>query len=137
MCATGALSRSKRSSFCPSICTPFWTLPPGDADFSTRWRLIKAAFSRGIVPGEQRSRSRTSKGERGIWQRRFWEHTLRDENDFERHYDYIHFNPVKHGYVSAVRDWPYSSFHRFVKLGVLAVHWAGQGAMDADKFGER
>ena len=77
-----------------------FTLPPGDADYPTRWTLIKAGFSRNIPKTEHISASRRSKGERGIWQRRFWEHTLQDENDFRRHIDYIHYNPVKHGYVA-------------------------------------
>jgi len=79
-----------------------WTLPEGDPDFATRWRLIKSAFSRSLATGEQISDSRAAKGERGIWQRRYWEHTIRDENDFSRHMDYIHINPVKHGLVSAI-----------------------------------
>ena len=101
----------------PDHLHAIWTLPPGDADFATRWRLIKTAFSRGVAPGERRSPSREAKGERGIWQRRYWEHTLRDERDFERHCDYIHFNPVKHVHAGAAREWPDSSFHRFVYLG--------------------
>ena len=74
-----------------------WTLPEDDADFALRWRLIKSGFSHALPGGERTSASRAGKGERGIWQRRYWEHTLRDENDFARHLDYIHFNPVKHG----------------------------------------
>jgi len=79
-----------------------WTLPEGDADFSRRWRAIKSAFSRAIPAGEHLSPRRLAKGERGVWQRRFWEHVIRDERDFERHADYIHFNPVKHGHVRRV-----------------------------------
>lgn len=79
-----------------------WTLPEDDADFATRWRLIKSAFSRSLTRGERISDSRADKGERGIWQRRYWEHTIRDENDFTRHIDYIHINPVKHGLVPRV-----------------------------------
>jgi putative transposase len=82
-------------------------------------------------------RESLQQGERGIWQRRFWEHTLRDENDFTRHVDYIHFNPVKHGYVGRVRDWPYSSFHRFVRLGILPEDWAGDVTGTGARFGER
>ncbi len=74
-----------------------WTLPPGDADYQTRWALIKAGFSRAIPVGERRSMSRIKRGERGIWQRRYWEHLIRDNQDFEQHVDYIHWNPVKHG----------------------------------------
>jgi len=101
----------------PDHLHTIWTLPEGDADFATRWRLIKSAFSRSVATGERISDGRAAKGERGIWQRRYWEHTIGDENDFARHMDYIHINPVKHGLVARVSDWPYSSFHRMVKLG--------------------
>jgi putative transposase len=74
-----------------------WTLPQGDSDYSTRWALIKAGFSRGIKAGKRRSESRRKRGERGIWQRQFWEHMIRDDQDYRRHVDYIHWNPVKHG----------------------------------------
>jgi putative transposase len=88
------------------------TLPEDDADFSLRWRLIKAGFSKRLPRYESISQSRSSKLERGIWQRRFWEHAIRDDIDYQRHVDYIHFNPVKHGYVSNPHDWPYSTIHR-------------------------
>ena len=101
-----------------------WTLPPGDSDFSTRWHDIKARFSARMSHGERRSARRISKGERGVWQRRSWEHAIRDDNDFERHVDYIHFNPVKHGHVARVGDWRYSSFHRYVRRGMLPEDWA-------------
>ena len=114
-----------------------WTLTHGDADFAVRWRLIKSAFSRALPRGERISDSRLGKGERGIWQRRYWEHTLRDESDFARHVDYIHFNPVKHGHTGRVRDWPYSSFHRMVRLGIYPEDWAGDAGGDATNFGER
>ncbi|GAB4263636.1 MAG: transposase [Methylomicrobium sp.] len=100
-----------------------WTLPAGDDDFSMRWRQIKSAFSRRLPNGEWRSESRQSKGERGIWHRRFWEHVIRDDEDFARHVDYIHYNPVKHGWVSRVSDWPYSTFGRYVERGVYAASW--------------
>ena len=83
------------------------------------------------------SPSRSEKGERGIWQRRFWEHTLRDENDVARHVDYIHFNPVKHGHVTRVKDWPYSSFHRMVKVGEYPEDWGGDVGGGGKRFGER
>jgi putative transposase len=114
-----------------------WTLPEGDADFATRWRLIKSTFSRNLPIGERISGSRAAKGERGIWQRRYWEHTIRDESDFARHIDYIHINPIKHGLVTRVRDWPYSSFHRMVTLGVYPEDWAGDVADHGGVFGER
>lgn len=102
-----------------------WTLPEGDADYSIRWSLIKATFSRSLARGERRSVSRMKRGERGIWQRRFWEHCLRDENYYVRHVDYIHWNPVKHGHVQHVTEWAYSSFHRYVARGVYALDWGG------------
>jgi putative transposase len=101
-----------------------WQLPPGDNDFSTRWRLIKARFSRCIDHGEYVSESRWRKGERGIWQRRYWEHVIRDERDYRHHMDYIHYNPVKHGHVQSVKDWPHSSFHRWVERGAYPIEWA-------------
>jgi putative transposase len=113
-----------------------WTLPKGDTDFSSRWKAIKAAFSKKLPNGEARSASRAGKGERGIWQRRFWEHTIRDDRDYVAHIDYVHFNPVKHGLVSVLQDWPYSSFHRDVALGAYPAAWAG-GTMDIAEAGER
>lgn len=100
-----------------------WRLPEGDDDNSTRWRLIKSRFSRAIPGCERRTRSRRQKGERGIWQRRFWEHLIRDDADFRHHIDYIHFNPVRHGYVRSVGDWPYSSFRHWVMRGVYEPDW--------------
>ena len=114
-----------------------WRLPQGDADYPTRWKLFKTAFSRCIPKGERRSVSRISKGERGIWQRRYWEHTLFDGDDVNRHIDYIHFNPVKHGYVDRVVDWPYSTFHRYVELNRYPADWAGGGVEWGSGFGER
>jgi putative transposase len=99
------------------------TLPPDDADFASRWSQIKCGFSRELPAAQLRSSSQMRRRETGIWQRRFWEHAIRNDADFERHVDYIHFNPVKHGYVARVRDWPYSSFHRYVKNDLLAADW--------------
>jgi putative transposase len=122
----------------PDHLHTIWSLPEGDSDFALRWRLIKSAFSRELPPGEHVSESRAAKGERGIWQRRYWEHTLRDEHDLVRHIDYIHFNPVKHGHVTEVRDWPYSSFHRMVRLGICPEDWAGNVVDEGGThFGER
>ncbi|MBA1445337.1 MAG: transposase [Chromatiales bacterium] len=101
-----------------------WSLPTGDLDYQSRWALIKAGFSRGIPCGERRSHSRLKRGERGIWQRRYWEHLIRDERDYRRHVEYIHWNPVKHGWVNRVRDWPYSSFHAYVRKGLVSADWA-------------
>ena len=121
----------------PDHLHTIWTLPEGDADFSTRWRLIKSAFSRNLTSDERISWSRATKGERGIWQRRYWEHTIRDEEDFTRHTDYVHINPVKHELVTRVKDWPYSSFHRMVKIGTYPTDWAGDASHDGGDFGER
>ncbi len=108
----------------PEHLHTIWTLPENDIDYPTRWKKIKAHFSRRIPKEENRSKSLIAKGERGIWQRRYWEHVLRDENDFARHMDYIHFNPVKHGYAACANDWAYSSFHRYVKAGIYTEDWA-------------
>jgi putative transposase len=122
----------------PDHLHALWTLPADDSDFSTRWRLIKTIFSRGLHLTERVSPSRSRKGERGIWQRRFWEHTIRDSGDFARHVDYIHFNPVKHRYVERVQDWPFSSFDRMVRLGCCPREWAVRHGDEPDGgFGER
>jgi putative transposase len=120
----------------PDHLHAIWTLPAGDGDFALRWQLIKTHLSRAMPPFERRSPSRRSKGERGIWQRRYWEHTLRDESDFSRHADYIHFNPVKHGHVARVADWPHSSFHRYVQQGHYPANWAGGDNDGGGAFGE-
>jgi putative transposase len=122
----------------PDHLHAIWTLPDGDADFATPLGLIKSGFSHNLPRGERISASRAARGERGIWQRRYWEHTLRDENDFARHLvDYIHFNPVKHGHAVRVRDWPYSSFRRWVHLGAYPLDWTGDPGDNARSFGER
>ena len=89
-----------------------------------RWNLIKRRFSRALPKTERISASRQKKGERGIWQRRYWEHLIRDDEDFERHVNYIHYNPVKHGYVSSPVDWSYSSIHRYIQNGIISNNWA-------------
>jgi len=103
-----------------------WTLPPGDTDFSSRWSLIKGQFSRAIEKSERISQSRSARGERGIWQRRFWEHLIPDDEDFNRHVDYVHWNPVKHGWAQRVADWPHSSFHDYVRRGLYPENWGGE-----------
>ena len=97
----------------PDHLHAIWTLPKGDSDYSKRWTLIKSGFSRQLPKGEHINKSRYQKGERGIWQRRFWEHLIRDEEDYLKHIEYIHNNPVKHGYVGNPKDWPHSSIHKF------------------------
>ena len=93
----------------PDHLHSIWTLPADDADVAVRWMLVKTGFSRRLPAGEPRSASRRRRGERGIWQRRFWEHAIRDERDFAAHVDYVHFNPVRHGYVPEPQQWPYST----------------------------
>jgi putative transposase len=106
-------------------------MPADDADFCRRWRLIKAAFSRALPGIGSPSPSGARRGERGIWQRRFWEHLIRDQADYRAHMDYVHINPVRHGLVPSARDWPYSTFHRLVEQGVYPADWAGSVAVDA------
>ena len=112
-----------------------WTLPEGDTNFSLRWREIKRLFTKGFLqeigPGAVRNASRVNRNEAAIWQRRFWEHTIRDEADLAKHIDYIHFNPVKHNLVAEVEDWPWSSYHKFVRLGYYG--GCGSGRFDEVK----
>jgi putative transposase len=89
-----------------------WTLPEGDRDFPARWRGIKSRFGHAI-------------GQHGVWQNRYWEHTIRDERDYAAHFDYVHFNPVKHGLVVTVSDWPHSTFRHAIAAGHYPTDWAG------------
>lgn len=120
----------------PEHLHAIWTLPPEGDDYSGRWRAIKALFTRSLAKSGHRM-ARNPKGEYDLWQRRFWEHTIRDDEDLRRHVEYIHFNPVKHGQVARVSDWPYSTFHRYVRLGVYPIDWAGGGvAVAGAEWGE-
>lgn len=114
----------------PERLHSIWTLPDGDSNYPIRWKEIKRLFTRGyldqIGAGEIRNPSRIKRGEAAIWQRRFWEHTIRDLEDFNRHLDYIHYNPVKHELVKRVSDWPWSSFHRYVKMGYYERNWGDE-----------
>ncbi len=128
----------------PFVCNAFvvlpdhlhaiWTLPARDADYSTRWRLIKTRFVQQVGGFGPRSASKRSKRERGIWQRRFWEHSIRDEADFRVHMRYCWGNPVKHGLVNRAVDWPFSSIHRDIRAGRVDAEWAGDVA--DGEFGE-
>ncbi|UVE17253.1 transposase [Pseudomonas sp. LS44] len=109
----------------PDHLHALWRLPENDTNYPLRWSLIKAGFSRAIGHLETVTLSRRLKRERGIWQRRYWEHQIRDEQDLARHIDYIHGNPLKHGYVSRAVDWPYSSIHRYAREGVVTPDWSG------------
>ena len=102
-----------------------WRLPEGDSDNANRWSQIKTGFSKRLLVDERLSKSRLSRRERGIWQRRFWERLIADEEDLKNHINYVYINPLKHGYVKRVCDWRYSSFHRDVKCGVYENDWAG------------
>jgi putative transposase len=104
-----------------------WTLPAGDANYGKRWSLIKRYVSQASrhLTGQVVNASRDKRRELAFWQRRFWEHQIHDDADYARHVDYLHYNPVKHGLVSRVRDWPYSTFHPFVRFGIYPVDWAG------------
>jgi putative transposase len=120
----------------PDHLHAIWTLPNGDADFPVRWNLIKSAFSRALPAPADRTDSKVKKRDKGIWQRRYWEHVIRDDADLERHVNYIHFNPVKHGLVPRVSDWQHSSFHRFVSNGTLPEDWGGDIREISGRFGE-
>jgi putative transposase len=115
-----------------------WTLPTGDYDYSTRWKLIKRRFTRSYLKAggaeAAASVSRRSKGERSVWQRRFFEHTVRDEADWKRCVDYVHVNPLKHGLVARVIDWPWSSFHRYVRLGEYTPDWGNADIWYGDEW---
>ena len=110
----------------PEHIHAIWTLPPNDFEYAKRWMLIKANFSRQIPKTEPQCQSRIKKRERGIWQRRFWEHLIKNDMDYERHVDYIHYNPVKHGYVQSAIDWEFSSIHKHIKNGTLSRSWGSE-----------
>jgi putative transposase len=112
-----------------------WTLPPDDTDFSTRWRMIKTRFVRTLAPTETLTRSRIERGERGIWQRRFWEHHIRNDEELGHYADYCAINPVKHGHVRRPIDWPYSSFHRDLRRGIYTENWGSKVDLPGD-YGE-
>ena len=114
-----------------------WKMPDGDNDYPLRWSLIKAGFSRALEKTEHISKARRRKRERGIWQRRYWEHQLRCDADLARYVDYIHINPVKHGYVSAPVEWPYTSIHWYNQRGLLPPDWAASMDLNFPECGER
>ncbi|KTD47914.1 Transposase IS200 like protein [Legionella quinlivanii] len=113
------------------------TLPENDGNFSLRWNLIKGIFSRQLPINELISPIQKNRRERGIWQKRFWEHLIRDDLDIEHYVNYIHYNPVKHGHVAQPVDWPYSSIHRFVKNGILPSHWTVAKPSYSLDYGEK
>ena len=124
----------------PDHLHAIWILPSDDSDYPTRWSQIKETFTRSFLKagGSEgfRNASRIRRRERGIWQRRFWEHTVRDEDDLKRCFDYIHWNPVKHGLVERVQDYPWSTFHRHARQGEYDLVWGSvdpcPGAIDLE-----
>ncbi len=124
----------------PDHMHAIWTLPHNDSDFANRWRLIKryVTLACGDILHQPAlmTASKTKHRESTLWQRRYWEHLIRDDADYANHMDYVHFNPVKHGLVSRVSDWPHSSFHRYVKQGVYAENWGVSVQFDKANFGE-
>jgi len=114
----------------PDHMHAIWTLPAHDDDFSGRWKAIKIAFAKALPKTEYVSPVRAANGERGIWQRRFWEHTIRNDDDYAAHVDHVHIKPVKHGLVTKLTDWPCSSFHKFVARGACSPDWLGSGDSD-------
>lgn len=141
--ALRAVKRAHRFTIDAFVLLPdhlhcLWTLPEGDADYALRWNLVKRRVSqqvRHLITTDLTS-SRRKRRELGLWQRRFWEHQIRDDLDFAKHVDYVHWNPVKHGYVIRVADWPYSSFHRYVTRGLYPLTWASHAEDDAGRYGE-
>jgi putative transposase len=115
-----------------------WQLPENDTNYSLRWSLIKQEVTRrcGRLSGMPVTESRRKRGEGTIWQRRFWEHTIRNDTDLRNHIDYIHFNPVKHGYVRRPSDWPYSTFHQFVRNQIYPEDWAWTDEDPSSNYGE-
>ena len=120
----------------PDHLHAIWTLPEGDADFPRRWSLIKGRFARALPATALRTQSKLVRREKGIWQRRYWEHAVRDDDDLSRHIDYTYYNPVSHGLVTRVKDWPHSSFHRDVSIGLLREDWGGDLREQPGRFGE-
>lgn len=120
----------------PEHLHAIWRLPSGDAEYSMRWSQIKAGFSRRLAKTEHIRPSRRVKRERGIWQRRYWEHQIRDETDLARHVEYIHFNPVKHGWVRRPVDWPHSTLHGYVERKLVAPDWGVSVDDGAGCYGE-
>jgi putative transposase len=124
----------------PDHMHTIWTLPVNDANFSLRWQLIKRYVTREcgayLNRPEWLNTSKIKHQEATLWQRRFWEHQIRDDSDYQTHIDYCHFNPVKHGLAKQVQNWPYSSFHKYVNLGIYPTDWAGTGLVEDRVFGD-
>jgi putative transposase len=114
-----------------------WKLPHNDSNYAGRWRLIKSYFSQALIK-QNITLLKNSRGEYNLWQKRYWEHTIKDEKDLETHIDYIHYNPVKHNLVKQPGDWPYSSFHLYIKKNLLSPNWGNvQTYLHSLGFGEQ
>jgi len=128
-------------AFCllPDHLHCIWTLPEGDSDYPMWWKLIKERFTRIYLREEmfesRRNASKERRGERGVWQRRYWEHMVRDEEDLRRLCDYIHYNPVKHGLVRCAHEWPYSTLPRYVAQGIYPREWGCSCCAPTEVFG--
>lgn len=124
----------------PNHMHAIWRLPDGDVDYGKRWALIKRHVTKlcgeRLHNPDRLSLAQSARHEKSLWQRRFWEHCIIDEDDFQKHFDYIHFNPVKHGLVGSAKDWPHSSFHRFVKQGIYELEWCDELADIEGELGE-
>jgi len=124
----------------PEHLHTIWQMPDDDNDFSARWAMIKSRFSKQaklVIPSDEpQSNSRNKRNECQYWQRRFWEHMIRDDKEYEIYMDYTHYNPVKHGYVNQVKDWPYSTFHRCVKQNLYPENWGSVEISEEGAFGE-
>jgi len=120
----------------PEHLHAIWTLPKFDTNYPGRWRSIKKYFTQELLK-QGYLLEKNDRGEYYVWQRRFWEHTIRDECDFENHVNYIHYNPMKHGLAKQACDWPYSSFHRYVKQGLLPKDWCVETPVEKNtNYGE-
>jgi putative transposase len=132
---TENIYQTKAIVILPDHIHAIWKMPDGEKNYSLRWRKIKSYFTHSVVRSGLPI-SKNSRGDFNIWQRRFWEHTICNENDYENHINYIHYNPVKHGLVENVKDWPYSSFHRYVKKGILNLDWGSEYYEFLEEHGE-
>ncbi len=124
----------------PDHLHAIWKLPHQDANYATRWRLIKEAFTRAYVAkigAPDRTDVDRARGERNVWQRRFWEHLIRDDRDFAAHLDYIHLNPVHHGLTSSPRDWPHSTFRKWIERGVYEPTWGSDERPELPDWAKR
>ncbi len=120
----------------PEHMHSIWKLPDNDSAYDKRWRLFKSYFSQELIKLDNKCISKNNRGEYNLWQKRYWEHTIRDERDLNIHIDYVHYNPVKHKLVESPRDWPYSSIHKYIRYDILPENWGGKERFPDISFGE-